>query len=74
MYTESAVCSLPRTFPSSLLSDFVAGLSDELLLCPARALSEYVARTSRVVNRPRVPLCGLVVLVLFRKIVSFSCC
>ena len=47
--------SLPRTFPSSLLSDFVAGLPDELLLCPVRALSKYVARTSRVVNRPRRP-------------------
>ena len=47
--------SLPRTFPSSLSSDFVAGLSDELLLCPVRALSDYVARTSLVVNRPRRP-------------------
>ena len=35
------------------LSDFAAGLPDELLLCPVRALSEYVARTSRFVNRPR---------------------
>ena len=40
-------------FSIQSLSDFVAGLSDELLLCPARALSEYVARTSSVVNRPR---------------------
>ena len=46
--------SLPRTFHP--LSDFVAGLSDEFFfLCPVRALSEYVARTSRVVNRPRRP-------------------
>ena len=35
------------------LSDFAAGLRDEMLLCPVRALSEYVARTSRFVNRPR---------------------
>ena len=44
---------LPRTFAIQSLSDFAAGLPDELLLCPVRALSEYVARTSRVVNRPR---------------------
>ena len=37
------------------ISEFVTGLSDELLLCPVRALSEYVASTSRVVNRPRRP-------------------
>ena len=52
-YTETAVCPLPRTFAIQSLSDFAAGLPDELLLCPVRALSEYVARTSRVVNRPR---------------------
>ena len=49
----------PRCAPSHALfhpiSDFVAGLSDELLLCPVRALSEYVASTSCVVNRPRRP-------------------
>ena len=43
-------------FPALLifrLSDFAAGLPDELLLCPARALSEYIARTSSITNRPR---------------------
>ena len=45
--------SLPRTFAFQSLSDFAAGLLDEMLLCPVRALSEYVARTSRFVNRPR---------------------
>ena len=45
----------PTHFSIQSLSDFVAGLSDELLLCPVRALSEYVASTSRVVNRPRRP-------------------
>ena len=45
--------SLPRTFAIQSLSDFAAGLPDELVLCPVRALSEYVARTSRFVNRPR---------------------
>ena len=51
--TESAVRPLPRTFAIQSLSDFAAGLPDEMLLCPVRALSEYVARTSRFVNRPR---------------------
>ena len=51
--TESAVHPLPRTFAIQSLSDFAASLPDELLLCPVRALSEYVARTSRFVNRPR---------------------
>ena len=45
--------SLPRTFAIQSLSDFAAGLPDEMLLCPVRALSEYVARMSRFVNRPR---------------------
>ena len=45
--------SLPHTFAIQSLSDFAAGLPDEVLLCPVRALSEYVARTSRFVNRPR---------------------
>ena len=50
--TETAVRPLPRTFAIQSLSDFAAGLPDELLLCPVRALSEYVARMSRF-NRPR---------------------
>ena len=59
--TETAVRPLPRTFAIQSLSDFVAGLPDELLLCPVCALSEYVARTSCFVNRPR------------RLFVSFRC-
>ena len=51
--TETAVRPLPRTFAIQSLSDFSAGLPDELLLCPVRALSEHVARTTRFVNRPR---------------------
>ena len=51
--TETAGRFLPRTFAIQSLSDFAAGLPDELLLCPVRVLSEYVARTSRFVNRPR---------------------
>ena len=50
--------SLPRTFAIQSLSDFAAGWPDEMLLCPVRALSEYVARTSRFVNRPFVSSCS----------------
>ena len=51
--TESALRSLPRSFDIPSLSDFAAGLPDEMLLCPVRTLSEYIARTSSVTNRPR---------------------
>ena len=51
--TETAVHPLPHTLAIQSLSDFAAGLPDELLLCPVRTLSEYVARMSRFVNRPR---------------------
>ena len=53
-YTETAVRSLPHSFAIQSLSDLVAGLPVELLLCPVHALSEYVARTSRIVKRPQV--------------------
>ena len=53
MYTETAVRSLPRPFAIQSLSVFAAGLPDELVLCPVRTLSEYIAKTSRFVNRPR---------------------
>ena len=51
--TETAVRPLPRTFAIQSLGDFAAGLQEDLLLCPVRSLSEYVARTSDFVNRPR---------------------
>ena len=34
------------------LSDFAAGLDEELLLCSVRALREYVKRTASFVNHP----------------------
>ena len=43
----------PTPFAIQSLSVFAAGLPDELLLCPVRTLSEYVAKTSRFVDRPR---------------------
>ena len=51
--TEAVVRPLPRTFDIQSLGDFAAGLSEDLLLCPVRSLSAYVARTSQFVNRPR---------------------
>ena len=50
---ETAVRPLPRTFSIQSLGDFAASLHEDLLLCPVRSLSEYVARTSRFVNWPR---------------------
>ena len=51
--TESALRPLPRTFAIQSLSDFAAGLEEDLLLCPVRSLSEYLRRTSRLEMRPR---------------------
>ena len=51
--TETAVRPLPRTFEVKSLGDFAAGLSEDLLLCPVRFLSAYIARTSQFVNSPR---------------------
>ena len=35
------------------LWDFAAGMPEDLLRCPVRAFSEYLDRTSGIVNRPR---------------------
>ena len=35
------------------LGAFAAGMPEDLLLCPVRALSAYLDRTSGIVNRPR---------------------
>ena len=51
--TETAVRPLPRSFEVKSLGDFAAGLPEELLLCPVRALSAYVTRTSQFGDRPR---------------------
>ena len=51
--TESALRPLPRSFEVQSLGDFAAGLPEDLLLCPVRALSAYLDRTSGIVNRPR---------------------
>ena len=51
--TESALQPIPRSFGVPSLGDFAAGMPEDLLLCPVRALSAYFDRTSSIVNRPR---------------------
>ena len=43
--SESLSRSIPRSFLVKSLSDFAAGLDDDLLLCPVRALRIYLDRT-----------------------------
>ena len=43
--SESLTRSIPRSFLVKSLSDFAAGLDDDLLLCPVRALRFYLDRT-----------------------------
>ena len=43
--SESLTRSIPRSFLVKSLSDFAAGLDDDLLLCPVRALRIYLDRT-----------------------------
>ena len=49
--SESLTRSIPRSFFVKSLSDFAAGLDEDLLLCPVRALLIYLDRT-----RPLTPL------------------
>ena len=51
--TESALRPLPRSFLVKSLTDFAAGLDEDLLLCLVRCLRVYLQRTSLGVNRPR---------------------
>ena len=57
--SESLTCSIPRSFLDKSLSDFAAGLDDDLLLCPVRALRLYLDRTASLAPRlfvsPRCP-------------------
>ena len=43
--SESLARSIPRSFLVRSLSDFAAGLDDDLLLCPVRALLIYLDQT-----------------------------
>ena len=49
--SESLTRSIPRSFLVKSLSDFAAGLDEDLLLCPVRALRFYLDRT-----RPIAPV------------------
>ena len=60
--SESLTRSIPRSFLVKSLSDFAAGLDDDLLLCPVRALRIYLDRVSslsplrhRLFVSPRCP-------------------
>ena len=44
---------LSRSFEVPSLGDLTAGMPEDLLRCPVRACSEYLDRTSGIVNRPR---------------------
>ena len=44
--SESLTRSIPRSFLVKALSDFAAGLDDDLLFCPVRALRIYLDRTA----------------------------
>ena len=63
---ESLTRSIPRSFFVKSLSDFAAGLDDDLLLCPVRALRIYLDRTRslsplrhRLFVSPRRPSCAM---------------
>ena len=49
--SESLTRSIPRSFLVKSLSDFAAGLEDDLLLCPVQALHIYLDRTASFAPR-----------------------
>ena len=51
--TESLSTLIPRSFLVKILPDFVAGLQEELLLCPVCALCIYLDRTASFSPLPR---------------------
>ena len=51
--TESYLRPLPRSFLVKSLTDFAAGLDEDLLLCPVRCLRIYLQCTAPGVNCPR---------------------
>ena len=71
--SESLSRSILRSFLVKSLSDFVAGLDDDLLLCPVRALRIYLDRTlSLAPSRRRhfvSPSCPT--RAMFKNVVSF---
>ena len=78
--SESLTRSIPRSFLVKSLSDFAAGLDDDLLLCPVRALRIYLDRISSLSplrlrlfvspRRPTRPLSKNVVSFFLRDVIS----
>ena len=50
--TDSASNPIPRSFVLKSLQDFAGTLEEENLLCPVRALSQYLKATSDISPRP----------------------
>ena len=55
--SESASNPLPLSFCVRSLRDFVGNITDELLLCPVRALRIYLQRTSSSLSAASLSLC-----------------
>ena len=80
--SESLTRSIPRSFLVKSLSDFVAGLDDDLLLCPVRALRIYLDRIPSFSplrhrlfvspRRPTLPLSKNAVSFFLRDVISFA--
>ena len=78
--SESLTRSIPRSFLVRSLSDFAAGLDDDLLLCPVRALRIYLDRVSSLsplrhrlfvsARRPSRPLSKNEVSFFLRDVIS----
>ena len=51
--TESTLQPLPCSFLVKSLTDFAAGLDEDLLLCPIRCLRVYLQRTAPGFNHPQ---------------------
>ena len=78
--SESLTRSIPRSFLVKSLSDFAAGLDDDLLLCPVRALRIYLDRLSSLFplrhrlfvspRRPTHPLSNNAVSFFLRDVIS----
>ena len=78
--SESLAPSIPRSFLVKSLSDFAAGLDDDLLLCPVRALRIYLDRISSLSplrhhlfvspRRPTRPLSKNAVSFFLRDVIS----